>query len=162
MTTFNDLWLIEPILQALTKLGYQKPTPIQEQSIPLLLKWHDLFGCAQTWTWKTAAFSIPLIQLMSWSKTDSWKETKIKALVLTPTRELAIQIWESFSDYWKFTKLKHTVIFWWVGQWNQVKEIRNWVDIVVATPVDCSIYLTKSLLRLLSWNTSYWTKQTVC
>ena len=148
MTTFNDLWLNEPILKALTKEGYQNPTPIQEQSIPLILQWNDLFGCAQTWTGKTAAFSIPLIQLIAGSKTDSGKETKIKALVLTPTRELAIQIWESFASYGKFAWLKHTVIFWWVGQWNQVKDVRNWVDIVVATPGRLLDLMNQKLISL--------------
>lgn len=128
--TFENLDLIEPILKALKEEGYSSPTPIQEQSIPILLQGKDLLGCAQTGTGKTAAFSIPILQKLY--KTDHRKG--IKALILTPTRELAIQIGESFEAYGKYTGLKHTVIFGGVGQKPQTDALHNGVQILVATP----------------------------
>lgn len=128
--TFEKLNLIEPILKALQEEGYTSPTPIQEQSIPILLQGKDLLGCAQTGTGKTAAFSIPILQKLY--KTDHRKG--IKALILTPTRELAIQIGESFEAYGKHTGLKHTVIFGGVGQKPQTDAIKSGVQILVATP----------------------------
>lgn len=128
--TFEKLNLIEPILRALQEEGYTSPTPIQEQSIPILLQGKDLLGCAQTGTGKTAAFSIPILQKLY--KTDHRKG--IKALILTPTRELAIQIGESFEAYGKHTGLKHTVIFGGVGQKPQTDAIKSGVQILVATP----------------------------
>ena len=107
--TFKELDLIEPILKALEQTGYTTPTPIQEQAIPVLLKGKDLLGCAQTGTGKTAAFAIPIIQRLYQS--DSKKG--IKALILTPTRELAIQIGESFDAYARYTRVKHTVCWIW-------------------------------------------------
>ena len=128
--TFENLNLIEPILKALQQEGYTSPTPIQEQSIPILLQGKDLLGCAQTGTGKTAAFSIPILQRLY--KTDQRKG--IKALILTPTRELAIQIGESFEAYGRHTGLKHTVIFGGVGQKPQTDALRAGVQILVATP----------------------------
>lgn len=128
--TFENLDLIEPILKALKEEGYSSPTPIQEQSIPILLQGKDLLGCAQTGTGKTAAFSIPILQKLY--KTDHRKG--IKALILTPTRELAIQIGESFEAYGKYTGLKHAVIFGGVGQKPQTDALHNGVQILVATP----------------------------
>ena len=128
--TFENLNLIEPILKALQKEGYSTPTPIQEKSIPILLQGKDLLGCAQTGTGKTAAFSIPILQKLY--KTDNRKS--IKALILTPTRELAIQIGESFSAYGKYTGLRHAVIFGGVGQKPQTDELKRGVQILVATP----------------------------
>lgn len=128
--TFENLNLIEPILKALQEEGYTSPTPIQEQSIPILLQGKDLLGCAQTGTGKTAAFSIPILQKLY--KTDHRKG--IKALILTPTRELAIQIGECFGAYGKYTGLKHTVIFGGVGQKPQTDALHNGVQILVATP----------------------------
>ncbi len=130
--TFNDLNLIEPINKALTKTGYVTPTPIQAQAIPHLLNGHDLLGCAQTGTGKTAAFSIPIIQHIYNRRHSSPRG--IKALILTPTRELAIQINESFATYGEFTNLRHTVIFGGVGQKPQVDAIKAGVDVLVATP----------------------------
>ncbi len=130
--TFNDLNLIEPIGKALTKAGYTTPTPIQAQAIPHLLDGHDLLGCAQTGTGKTAAFSIPIIQHIYNNRYKSPRG--IKALILTPTRELAIQIDESFATYGEFTGLRHTVIFGGVGQTPQVNAIKAGVDVLVATP----------------------------
>lgn len=127
--------LIEPMLKALIHEGYTKPTPIQEQSIPAILQQRDLLGCAQTGTGKTAAFAIPLLQLMHQQQQQSPQTRRnIKALVLTPTRELAIQIEESFKAYGKFVNLKHLVVFGGVSQVNQVNALRRGVDVLVATP----------------------------
>ena len=133
--SFNNLQLIEPVLKALSKEGYTKPTPIQAQSIPVVLQQKDLLGCAQTGTGKTAAFAIPLLQLMSQQRQhDAHGRRNIKALVLTPTRELAIQIEESFKSYGRYLDLKHLVIFGGVSQVPQVNALRRGVDILVATP----------------------------
>ncbi|MGV3589557.1 MAG: DEAD/DEAH box helicase [Adhaeribacter sp.] len=132
--TFNQLNLIEPILKALEKEGYTQPTPIQEQSIPLILQRKDLLGCAQTGTGKTAAFAIPILQLLKNEQTTERGPKGIKALILTPTRELAIQIEESFTAYGRFTGLRHLVIFGGVSQHAQTAALQRGVDILVATP----------------------------
>jgi len=132
--TFKDLQLVEPILKALHKQGYTNPTPIQAQAIPILLKGKDLLGCAQTGTGKTAAFAIPIIQNLYNNIKLRDKQRKIKALVVTPTRELAIQIADSFTDYGTFTGIRNTVIFGGVKQAKQVAALRGGVDILVATP----------------------------
>ena len=131
--TFKELGLIEPILRAVEDQGYTSPTPIQEQSIPILLKKKDLLGCAQTGTGKTAAFTIPILQLLATAQQTSQKR-EIKALIVTPTRELALQINESINDYGKNTKLKNTVIFGGVNQNPQVNRLKAGIDILVATP----------------------------
>ena len=130
---FQDLNIIEPILEALKEEGYTTPTPIQAQSIPIVLEGTDLLGCAQTGTGKTAAFAIPILQLLSANKPKD-KKKKIRSLVVTPTRELAIQIGESFEAYGRHTGLNCTVIFGGVGQNPQVNVLRNGVDILIATP----------------------------
>jgi ATP-dependent RNA helicase RhlE len=132
--TFKDLGIIEPILRALEADGYTHPTPIQEQSIPILLDRKDLLGCAQTGTGKTAAFTIPILQHLFNSKNDHKGHRKISALIVTPTRELAIQIAESVNSYGKYTGIKNTVIFGGVKQGNQTDALRRGVDILVATP----------------------------
>lgn len=134
MISFNDLGLIAPIHKALLAEGYTQPTPIQQKAIPLLLQKKDLLGCAQTGTGKTAAFAIPILQLLHNQQSPVIGQRKIKALVVTPTRELAIQIGESFAAYGKFLHLKHTVIFGGVGQKNQTDALQKGVDIVIATP----------------------------
>lgn len=131
--SFEKLNLIEPILRALKTEGYTQPTPIQEQAIPIVLKHKDLLGCAQTGTGKTAAFAIPILQILHEEKIVE-KQRTIKTLILTPTRELAIQIGESFAAYGKHTNLKHKVIFGGVSQHNQVEALRAGVDILIATP----------------------------
>ena len=128
--TFKELELIEPILKALDEVNYEIPTTIQEQAIPILLQGNDLLGCAQTGTGKTAAFSIPILQRLY--KSD--KRKGIRALILTPTRELAIQIGESFEEYGRYTGLKHTVIFGGVPQKPQVDALTRGVQILIATP----------------------------
>jgi ATP-dependent RNA helicase RhlE len=114
--TFEQLQLIEPILKALKTEGYTTPTPIQQQAIPIVLQGKDLLGCAQTGTGKTAAFAIPELQLLHAQKTAHQGKPPIKVLVLTPTRELAIQIGDSFAAYGRHTHLKHTVVFGGVSQ----------------------------------------------
>ncbi|MEY3676027.1 MAG: hypothetical protein RJB67_517 [Bacteroidota bacterium] len=131
MLSFEQLNLIEPILEAVKAEGYTNPTPIQEQSIPVLLEGKDLLGCAQTGTGKTAAFAIPILQLLYNKKST---HNGIKSLILTPTRELAIQIDESFEAYGKKTGLSHSVIFGGVSQVPQVSMLRRGVDILIATP----------------------------
>lgn len=132
--TFSELALIEPIQKALSTLGYTNPTPIQAQAIPLLLQERDLLGCAQTGTGKTAAFAIPILQLLHKQGPQQKGSRKIKALIVTPTRELAIQIGESFADYGKNLHLSHTVVFGGVGQKAQTDVLQRGVDILVATP----------------------------
>ncbi len=135
-TTFAQLGLIEPILKALQQEGYTKPTPIQAQSIPYLLEGRDLLGVAQTGTGKTAAFAIPIIQHLHVDGGGTGRGGKriIQALILTPTRELAIQIDESFRSYARHTRLRTAVIFGGVGQKPQTDALRSGVDILVATP----------------------------
>jgi ATP-dependent RNA helicase RhlE len=132
--SFKNLNLIEPILQALNTAGYEIPTPIQEKAIPIILQQRDLLGCAQTGTGKTAAFAIPTIQLLHERQKKRHGQKKIYALVLTPTRELAIQIEESFKSYGKNTSLHHTVVFGGVSQKAQTDALKRGVDILVATP----------------------------
>jgi len=132
--TFKDLKLEPPILKALEKQGYSQPTPIQEQAIPILLKGNDLLGVAQTGTGKTAAFGIPILNHLLKEKSSGQGRRKIKALVVTPTRELAIQIAENFTAYSQFTPLRNTVIFCGVKQSKQVASLQQGVDILVATP----------------------------
>ncbi len=132
--TFDHLNLIEPILKALKTEGYTQPTPIQEQAIPLILKRNDLLGCAQTGTGKTAAFAIPILQILHEEAPLEKGPKAIKALILTPTRELAIQIEESFHAYGKHVGLKHLVVFGGVSQYGQTTALRKGVDILVATP----------------------------
>ena len=127
---FNKLGLIDPILLALAEQGYTTPTPIQEQAIPIVLEQKDLLGCAQTGTGKTAAFAIPILQLLYTKKVHT---PGIKCLILTPTRELAIQIDESFEAYGKYTKISHTVIFGGVSQLHQTNRLKRGVDVLIAT-----------------------------
>lgn len=132
--TFKELHIIEPILKALTDKGYSIPTPIQEQAIPIVLNKRDMLGCAQTGTGKTAAFSIPIIQHLSQENLQKEKRRDIQALILTPTRELAIQINDCITDYTKYTSLRHSVIFGGVNQNPQVEKLKKGVDILIATP----------------------------
>ena len=132
-TQFNQLAIIDPILKALEAEGYTHPTPIQEQAIPIVLQQKDLLGCAQTGTGKTAAFAIPMLQLLS-ARPPARGPKKIQALILTPTRELAIQIGESFSAYGRNLKVSNLVIFGGVPQGPQVKALRNGIDVLIATP----------------------------
>ncbi len=131
--TFNELNLIAPILKALETEGYSQPTPIQEQSIPIVLSRKDLLGCAQTGTGKTAAFAIPILQILHEEHAERTHKN-IKTLILTPTRELAIQIGESFAAYGRNLRIRHTVIFGGVTQGSQVQALQRGVDVLIATP----------------------------
>ncbi len=131
--TFNSLNLTDPILRSLKEEGYTEPTPIQSQAIPIALKGTDLLGCAQTGTGKTAAFAIPILEILSKNKSTD-RNRKIRSLIVTPTRELAIQIDESFQNYGRYTGLNTTVIFGGVNQKSQVKKLKQGVDILTATP----------------------------
>ncbi len=130
--TFKDLKLVEPILKAIDETGYVSPTPIQEQAIPYILQYKDLFGVAQTGTGKTAAFALPLIQNLL--KSNQSGEKRIKVLVLSPTRELAIQTRDNFRDYGKYTNIKCSVILGGVNQNSQIEVLKKGVDVLVATP----------------------------
>ena len=131
---FEDLKIIKPILKALKEEKYAIPTTIQEEAIPLILNKRDVLGSAQTGTGKTAAFAIPILQLLYNDRQQQNRPRKINALIITPTRELAIQIEESFSTYGRYTELKTTVIFGGVKQGSQATAIQSGVDILVATP----------------------------
>jgi len=130
---FEQLGLIEPLLRALKKEGYSIPTPIQQQAIPVALEGKDILGLAQTGTGKTAAFAIPILQRLQHNHTSKgYRHTR--SLILTPTRELAVQISESFEAYGRHTDIKHEVIFGGVSQHPQTLALRNGIDILIATP----------------------------
>jgi ATP-dependent RNA helicase RhlE len=131
---FKDLKIIEPILDALHKEGYTNPTPIQQAAIPPILEGRDLLGCAQTGTGKTAAFAVPMLQLLIKTHASKPGHRPIRALILTPTRELAIQIQESFKVYGSGLRLKNLVIFGGVNQFAQTQGLERGVDVLVATP----------------------------
>jgi ATP-dependent RNA helicase RhlE len=130
---FESLNIIEPILRSLKEEGYTIPTPIQSEAIPIVLKGIDLIGCAQTGTGKTAAFAVPILQLLHSDRVFE-KKRRIRSLVVTPTRELAIQIDESFKTYGRYTGLTSTVVFGGVNQNPQTSALRTGVDILIATP----------------------------
>ena len=130
--TFNELNLSAPLLRAVAEAGYESPSPIQASAIPPVLAGRDLMGCAQTGTGKTAAFALPMLDRLT--AAPARKKGAVRALILTPTRELALQIGESFEQYSKYLKLRHTVIFGGVGQAPQVAALKQGVDILVACP----------------------------
>lgn len=142
---FTDLNLIEPIAKAIQEQGYTNPTPIQEKSIPEITKGKDFLGCAQTGTGKTAAFAIPILQNLTQNK---FPNKHIKALILTPTRELAIQIEENIKAYGKYLPLKHLVIFGGVKQGNQEAALKKGVDILVATPGRLLDFISQGIISL--------------
>lgn len=130
--TFDDLNLSTTLLNSLNEQGYSQPTPIQEKAIPYILAGRDILGCAQTGTGKTAAFALPILQLLA--KPENKGLQGIKALILAPTRELALQIHESFKAYGRHTQLKYALVFGGVSQHGQIDSIRKGADIVIATP----------------------------
>ncbi len=133
--TFSNLRLIKPLVMALDKKGYTEPTPIQEQAIPHILEGKDIFGCAQTGTGKTAAFALPILQLLDAKKSNQRQGPgTVKALILAPTRELVSQISENFTLYGKNLGISHCIIFGGVSQVNQVNNLRRGVDVIIATP----------------------------
>lgn len=146
--TFKELNISRPVMKALEEKNYVEPTPIQQQAIPVAIKGQDLLGIAQTGTGKTAAFAIPIIEQLLKNNVPKGKIRPIKALILTPTRELAIQIEESFSDYGKYTGLRHTVIFGGVSQNPQVKALSQGVDILIATPGRLQDLINQKFIRL--------------
>ena len=131
---FEQLGLIEPLMKALKTEGYTNPTPIQHQAIPVVLEGRDLLGCAQTGTGKTAAFAIPILQLLHEENRNSKGYRHIRTLVLTPTRELAGQINDSFAAYGRYARISHEVIFGGVSQHAQTLALRNGTDVLIATP----------------------------
>ncbi|HXU43660.1 MAG TPA: DEAD/DEAH box helicase [Burkholderiales bacterium] len=133
---FAQLGLIPPLAQAVADLGYEKPTPIQEQAIPLVLAGRDLMAGAQTGTGKTAAFALPILQGFAPQASTSTSPARhpVRALVLTPTRELAVQVYESFRDYGKHLPLRSTVVYGGVDMNAQIAELRRGVEVLVATP----------------------------
>ncbi|HPW88613.1 MAG TPA: DEAD/DEAH box helicase [Kaistella chaponensis] len=142
---FTDLKLIKPILDALKTEGYTQPTPIQEKAIPSILEGRDLLGTAQTGTGKTAAFAIPILQNLAEKNS---RNNNIKVLVLTPTRELAIQIEESFNAYGKNLNIRNLVVFGGVKQAAQEKALRRGVDILVATPGRLLDFISQRIVSL--------------
>lgn len=142
--TFNDLTLSEPLIQALESIGYKNPTPIQEQAILPALAGRDLFGCAQTGTGKTGAFSLPILQHLS----NRPRSAGVKALILAPTRELALQISDNIRSYSKYLKLTHATIFGGVSQKNQERELQKGVDTIVATPGRLLDLMMQGIIRL--------------
>ncbi|MFB6341642.1 DEAD/DEAH box helicase [Saccharicrinis sp. FJH62] len=145
---FEDLELIKPLLKALEDEKYEVPTSVQEKAIPHILKRRDVLGSAQTGTGKTAAFAIPILQHLYQDRQNQNSPRKINALIITPTRELAIQIGESFSTYGKYTGLKNTVIFGGVNQTAQIRRLRSGVDILVATPGRLLDLMDQNYIRL--------------
>jgi len=143
--TFNDLKLIKPISDALQEEGYENPTPIQEKSIPAILQGKDLLGTAQTGTGKTAAFAIPILQNLT---EKNIRNNQIKALILTPTRELAIQIEESFNAYGRHLNLRNLVVFGGVKQGAQEAALKRGVDILVATPGRLLDFISQGIISL--------------
>ena len=145
---FEQLNIIEPILKALKEENYSEPTSIQEKSIPIILDRKDVLGSAQTGTGKTAAFAIPILQHLYLDRHQQNKPRTINALIITPTRELAIQIGESFTTYGRYTGLRNTVIFGGVKQGNQTSALKRGVDILVATPGRLLDLMNQGLVRL--------------
>lgn len=144
---FEDLAIEKSILKALKDEGYEQPTPIQEQAIPVILEGRDLIGCAQTGTGKTAAFAIPTIQRLL-QEPKTFGKRQIRALIVTPTRELAIQIQDSFYAYSAYTNLRCCVIFGGVSQVPQEEELRQGVDILVATPGRLNDLVSQNIVNI--------------
>ncbi len=145
---FSQLAVIEPVLKALTDAGYTQPTPIQEKAIPVVLKRKDLLACAQTGTGKTAGFAIPVLQLLLEDKQSGKNFRGIQVLVLTPTRELAIQVEESFRNYGKYLGFSSMTVFGGVSQVPQVEALRRGVDILIATPGRLLDLITQRIISL--------------
>ena len=146
--TFKELEVSDTILRALEDKNYSEPTPIQEKAIPVILNKKDVLGCAQTGTGKTAAFAIPIIQLLDEYAESAKYRPKIEALIVTPTRELAIQIDDNVREYSKYTQLKHTVIFGGVKQGSQVDKLKKGVHILTATPGRLLDLISQKIIRL--------------
>ncbi|MFT5055235.1 MAG: ATP-dependent RNA helicase RhlE, partial [Oceanospirillaceae bacterium] len=144
--TFESLGLSEPLLRAVAKKGYTEPSPIQEKAIPVVLKQKDVLASAQTGTGKTAGFVLPILQLLDQGQKQ--RNRPVRALVLTPTRELAAQIYENVREYSCFIDFKSTVIFGGVNQNPQVRALKSGVDLLVATPGRLLDLVNQGHLRL--------------
>ncbi len=142
--SFENLQIINPILDAVRAKGYNQPTPIQEKAIPAILSGRDVVACAQTGTGKTASFSIPMLQRLS----EARKSRGVRGLILTPTRELAIQVSENLGLYGKNLRIRHTLVYGGVSQVHQVRQIRNGTDIIVATPGRLLDLVNQKVIRL--------------
>ena len=142
--SFHNLDLNIALLRVVKRAGYTKPTPIQDRAIPHILKGRDIIGCAHTGSGKTAAFALPIVQLLD----PVSGRRRIRALVLAPTRELAAQIDEEFGKFCRDTPLRHAAIFGGVGQQPQVDALRRGVDIVVATPGRLQDLMNQGYIRL--------------
>lgn len=150
---FSELNIIPPLIKALTKEGFTIPTEIQEKVIPLAIKGKDILGSAQTGSGKTFAFALPILDILYNKRLEKWLvegkiKRSIKSLILVPTRELAIQIWEAFAPYSTNTNFKHTVIYGWVNQFHQVKAIQKWIDILIATPGRLEDLISQWIIKL--------------
>jgi ATP-dependent RNA helicase RhlE len=145
---FKDLGLIAPLLKAVSDEGYNAATPVQQQAIPIILQQRDVLGCAQTGTGKTAAFAIPLLQLLHLDSAKAGARKHPRVLVLTPTRELAIQVDQSFKAYGKYLSLQHTAIFGGISQHPQVNQLKRGTDILIATPGRLLDLMKQRLLSL--------------
>ncbi|MES2134446.1 MAG: DEAD/DEAH box helicase [Bacteroidota bacterium] len=149
--TFKELKLIDPLIKALDKKGYETPSPIQQKAIPYILEGHDIFGCAQTGTGKTAAFALPILQLLDANKKPNSRR-EIKALILAPTRELASQISENFTAYGANLGFSHAVVFGGVSQFHQVNALKKGIDILIATPGRLLDLMQQGFIKLNSVN----------
>jgi ATP-dependent RNA helicase RhlE len=145
---FDNLGLIEPLRHAVRHEGYQTPTPIQVQAIPPVIEGRDLLGCAQTGTGKTAAFALPILQRLHAGGAGDHRRRPVRALIVAPTRELAVQIGESFATYGRHTGLRHTMIFGGVKQRSQEQALKRGIDILVATPGRLLDLLNQRILKL--------------
>ncbi len=150
---FEEIGLISPLLKALDREWFTEPTEIQEKVIPLANKWKDILWCAQTGSGKTLAFALPILQRLYNQRLEKWlvegkQKRRIQSLVVVPTRELAIQIWEAFKPYCTNTNFKHTVIHGWVNDFHQIKAIEKWVDILIATPGRLEDLISQAVIKL--------------
>lgn len=150
---FTELNIISPLQKALNRQGFDKATEIQEKVIPFATKWKDILWCAQTGSWKTLAFWLPILQLMYNKRLEEWLvegkiKRKIKTLIIAPTRELAIQIGDSLSVYCTNVNFKLTTIYGWVNDFHQIKAIEKWVDILVATPGRLEDLISQWVIKL--------------
>lgn len=150
---FEELNVITPLLKAIVKEGFTSPTEIQKKVIPLAIKWKDILGSAQTGSGKTLAFALPILQNLYNKRLEKglveWKiKRKIQALIIAPTRELAIQIWETFAPYSTNVNMKYTVIYGWVNQFHQVKAIEKWIDVLIATPGRLEDLISQWIIKL--------------
>ena len=149
---FWDLELVSPLLKALDKQNFTKPTEIQEKVIPLAIKWKDILWCAQTWSWKTLSFSLPVLNNLYKNRLENiseWKIIrKIEVLIIAPTRELAIQIGEDIKPFCTNVNLKSTTIFWWVNDFHQKQAIKKGIDILIATPWRLEDLISQWIIKL--------------